>query len=124
MQVIEQERRKLSRRLDEVSRLCEADVPPAVFYSEMLKRLLESLAAPAGAVWTRTPQGNLQIQYQVNLREIGLDQSDEVRQAHGELLRLAVASGKPMDVPPRSGVGQAEEGKTAPGNTTDFLLLI
>ena len=65
-------------RLDEVSRLCEADVPPAVFYGEMLKRLLESLAAPAGAVWTRTPQGNLQLQFQVNLKEIGLDQSDEV----------------------------------------------
>ena len=67
LQVVEQERRRLGQRLDEVSRLCEADVPPAVFYSEMLKRLLESLAAPAGAVWTRTPQGNLQIQYQVNL---------------------------------------------------------
>jgi hypothetical protein len=124
LQVIEQERRRLGQRLEEVARLCEADVPPAVFYSEMLKRLLESLAAPAGAVWTRTPQGNLQIQYQVNVKEIGLDQSDEVRQAHSELLRLAVASGKPMDVPPRSGVGQPEEGKPSPGNTTDHLLLI
>ena len=63
LQVVEQERRRLGQRLEEVSRLCEADVPPVVFYGEMLKRLLESLAAPAGAVWTRTPQGNLQIQY-------------------------------------------------------------
>jgi hypothetical protein len=124
LQVVEQERRRLGQRLDEVSRLCEADVPPAVFHSEMLKRLLESLAAPAGAVWTRTSQGNLQIQFQVNLKEIGLDQSDEVRQAHGEVLRLAVAQGKPMDLPPRSGVGQAEEGKPQAANTTDFLLLI
>ncbi len=124
LQVVEQERRRLGQRLEEVSRLCEADVPPVVFYGEMLKRLLESLAAPAGAVWTRTPQGNLQIQYQVNLQQIGLDKSDEVRQAHGELLRLAVAQGKPMDVPPRSGVGTAEEGKPAASNTTDFLLLI
>src|SRR5436305_14244532 len=124
MQVIEQERRKLSRRLDEVSRLCEADVPPATFFGEMLKRLLESLAAPAGAVWTRTAQGNLQLQYQVQLQEIGLDQSDEVRQSHGELLRLAVAQAKPMDVPPRSGLGGAEDGKAAAGNMTDFLLLV
>jgi hypothetical protein len=29
-----------------------------------------------------------------------------------------------MDVPPRSGVGQAEEGKPTASNTTDFLLLI
>src|SRR3954454_4561071 len=124
MQVIEQERRKLRRRLDEVSRLCEADMPPATFYGEMLKRLLESLAAPAGAVWTRTPQGNLQIQFQVNVQQIGLDQSEEARQSHGELLRLAVTQGKPMDVPPRSGVGTAEEGRPVAGNTTDFLLLI
>ena len=124
LQVVEQERRRLGQRLEEVSRLCEADVPPVVFYGEMLKRLLESLAAPAGAVWTRTPQGNLQLQYQVNLQQIGLDKSDEVRQAHGELLRLAVTQGKPMDVPPRSGVGTAEEGKSAASNTTDFLLLI
>ena len=68
--VIEQERRRLSRRLDEVARLCETNVPAATFYGEMLKRLLESLAAPAGAVWTRTPQGNLQLQFQVNLKEV------------------------------------------------------
>ena len=124
LQVVEQERRRLGQRLDEISRLCEADVPPAVFHSEMLKRLLESLAAPAGAVWTRTAQGNLQIQFQVNLKDLGLDQSDETRQSHGELLRLAVAQGKPMHLPPRSGVGTGEEGKTPAGNTTDYLLLI
>jgi hypothetical protein len=125
MQVIEQERRKLSRRLDEVSRLCEADVPPATFYGEMLKRLLESLAAPAGAVWTRTPQGNLQLQFQVNLREVGLDKSEEARQSHEELLRTAVTNPGLMHLPPRSGVGQAaQEGKAPPGNPTDFLLLL
>src|SRR6516165_10423635 len=90
MQVIEQERRKLSRRLDEVARLCEADVPPATFYEELLKRLLESLAAPAGAVWTRTAQGNLKLQFQINVKEVGLDRSEEGRQSHEELLRQVV----------------------------------
>src|SRR5260370_26938147 len=125
MQVIEQERRKLSRRLDEVSRLCEADVPPATFYGEMLKRLLESLAAPAGAVWTRTPQGNLQLQFQVNLREVGLDKSEEARQSHEELLRNAVMHPGKMQLLPHSGVGQGGlDGKAPPGNPTDFLLLL
>jgi hypothetical protein len=125
MQVIEQERRKLSRRLDEVSRLCEADVPPATFYGEMLKRLLESLAAPAGAVWTRTPQGNLQLQFQVNLREVGLDKTEESRQSHEELLRNAVMHPGPQHLLPHSGVGQqGQDGKAPPGNPTDFLLLL
>jgi hypothetical protein len=125
MQVIEQERRKLSRRLDEVSRLCEADVPPATFYGEMLKRLLESLAAPAGAVWTRTPQGNLQLQFQVNLREVGLDKSEEGRQSHDELLRNAMIHPGPQHLLPHSGVGQAgQDGKAPPGNPTNYLLLL
>jgi hypothetical protein len=124
LQVVEQERRRLGQRLEEVSRLCESDVPPSVFYAELLKRLLESLAAAAGAVWARTPQGNLQIQFQVNLKEIGLDQSDEVRQSHGELLRVAVGQGKPMHLPPRSGMGALEDGKAVAGNTTDFMLMI
>src|SRR6516164_7303713 len=101
--VIEQERRRLSRRLDEVARMCEADVPPPVFYGEMLKRLLESLAAPAGAIWTRTPQGHLQLQFQINVKEVGLDRSDETRQSHEELLRQAVTQTKPFHLPPHSG---------------------
>ena len=123
-QVIEQERRRLSRRLDEVARLCEANVPPATFYGEMLKRLLESLAAPAGAVWARTALGHLQLQFQINLKEVGLDRSEEARQCHEELLRQVVTQPRPLHLPPRSGVGPAEDGRPPAGNPTDFLLLV
>jgi hypothetical protein len=122
--VIEQERRRLGRQLEEVARLCESDASPGVFYGELLKRLLESLAGAAGAVWTRTPQGNLQLQFQINLREVGVDRTDEARQVHGELLRLAVGLPKPMHLPPHSGLGQGQEGRPAPGNPTDHLLLL
>ncbi len=122
--VIEQERRRLSRRLDEVARLCETNVPAATFYGEMLKRLLESLAAPAGAVWTRTPQGNLQLQFQVNLKEVGVDRTEEARTSHEELLRAAVMQPRQIHLLPHSGVGPAEEGKPAAGNPTDHLLLL
>jgi hypothetical protein len=123
-QVIEQERRRLGQRLDEVARMCEADVPPNTFYGEMLKRLLESLAAPAGAVWVRTAQGNLQLQFQINVKEVGIDRSDEARQSHEELLRAAVAQPKPFHLLPHSGFGPAEEGRPAPGNPTDFIMLV
>jgi hypothetical protein len=123
-EVIERERRRLSQRLEEVARLCEADINAPTFYGEMLKRLLESMAAPAGAVWTRTPQGNLQLQFQVNLKEVGVDRCEEARQAHEELLRLAVTKPQQIHLPPRSGAGPAQEGRTAPGNPTDFLLLM
>ena len=62
-QIIEQERRKLGQRLDEVARLCETGMPASTFYGEMLQRLIESLAAVAGAIYMRTPQGHLQQQF-------------------------------------------------------------
>src|SRR5690242_4119559 len=104
-QLIEQERRRLSQRLDEVARLCETGVPPTTFYQELLQRLLESLAAVAGSVWIRTPQGNLQQQFQINLQQVGLDGSEEARQAHDGILRVAFTNGQPMHLPPHSAMG-------------------
>jgi hypothetical protein len=121
---LEQERRRIALRLEEVAKLSESGVPSGAFYGEMLKRLLESLAAPAGAVWARTPQGHLQLQYQINLKEIGLDQSEEARQSHEELLRQAIQQPRPLHVPPRSGVGVPVDGKPSAGNLTNHLLLL
>jgi hypothetical protein len=106
---LEQERRRIALRLEEIAKLSESNVAPGAFYAEMLKRLLESLAAPAGAVWGRTAQGHLQLQYQINLKEIGLDQNEEARVSHEELLRQAVMQPRPFHVPPRSGVGVRED---------------
>ncbi|HTU91227.1 MAG TPA: hypothetical protein VMF69_14200, partial [Gemmataceae bacterium] len=121
---LEQERRRIAARLEEIARLSESNVPPGTFFSEMLKRLLETLAAPAGAVWARTQQGNLQMQYQINLKEVGLDQSEEARVSHEELLRQAVTQPRPFHVPPRSGVGANKDGKPVAGNLSNHLLLI
>ncbi len=122
-QVLEQERRRLSQRLDEVARLCEATIPPAGFYAELLQRLLESLAAPAGCVWLRTPQGNLQQAFQINFTQAGLD-ANEARVAHDALLRLVFTNGQPIHLPPRSSIGSPEGGQAAPGNPTQFLVLL
>src|SRR3954447_9027319 len=88
-QLIEQERRRLSQRLDEVARMCETGMPPMAFYQEMLTRLLESLAAAGGSVYTRTSQGNLQQQFAINLQQVGVDATEDARQAHHGLLQYA-----------------------------------
>ncbi|MSR30932.1 MAG: efflux RND transporter periplasmic adaptor subunit [Gemmataceae bacterium] len=118
------ERRRLSQRLEEISKLCESDVPPGVFYGELLKKLLESLAAPVGAIWIRTNQGNLQLQFQANLKEVGLDKTEESRQSHEELLRQVVVNPRQVVLLPRSGLVIEETGKSGAGNPTDFLLLL
>ncbi|MFO0845117.1 MAG: hypothetical protein U0797_22475 [Gemmataceae bacterium] len=124
-QMIEQERRRLSQRLEHVARLSESGAPPNTFYQEMLQSLLDSLAAVAGSVWIRTSQGNLQQQFQINLQQVGLDGSNEEAQSsHNALLRVAFQQAQPVHLPPRSSLGESEPGKPAPGNPTQCLLLI
>jgi hypothetical protein len=123
-QNIEETRRQIQRLFEEVARLSELDLLPADYFGEFLKRVLTALAAPAGAVWMRTPQGNLQLQYQVNLQNLGLNRSEEAQQAHQELLRLAFQQPRPLHLPPQSFAGQPEGGGVAPGNPTDCILLL
>ncbi len=104
--LIEQARRQINRLAEEIAHLSETDMSPPDYYGEFLKRVLQALAAPAGAVWLLTQQGNLQLQYQINMREVGLDRSEEGRESHDELLRQALAKAQPRILPPRSGFGR------------------
>src|SRR5690242_2073077 len=99
------------------------DIPPSDFYGEFLKRVLHALAAPAGAIWGRTAQGNLQLQFQINMKNVGLDQSEDARAAHDELLRQAVMNPRPVNLPPYSSMGPEGQGPAA-GIPTGYLLLL
>jgi hypothetical protein len=125
VKLIEQARRQINRLADEIARLSETDMVPAEYYSEFLKNLLQALAAPAGVIWLLTQQGNLQLQYQVNMRDVGLDRTEEGRESHDELLRQAIMKAQPAILPPRSGLGPAEGHRNAAaGNPTDYLILL
>src|SRR5262249_28763189 len=87
-------------------------------------RMRVALTAKGGAVWCRTPQGNLQLQYQIEMQDVGINASDESRQSHDELLRQAMGYGKPIHLPPRSSAGKTEGGGAPPGNPTNFTLLL
>lgn len=124
LNLIEQTRKQINRLVEEIARLSEQDLSPGEYYGEFLQRVLQALHAPAGAVWIRTPQGHLQIQYQINLRQVGLDKSEADKQSHDELLRQAAMVGRPTLLQPRSSIGNPEEGKVNPGNPTDYLVLL
>src|SRR5262249_51071985 len=53
----------------------------------------------------------------------GLDASEDGRAAHDELLRQAVTNPRPISLPPHSSAGAEGQGP-APGNPTNFLLLL
>jgi len=121
--LIEETRKQIQRLFDEVAHLSEMDLPPAEYFGEFLKRALQGLAAPTGAVWIRTPQGHLQLQHQINLRQVGLDVETN-RQSHDGLLRQAFQQARPLHIPPHSSTGQAEAGGPPPGNPSDFDVLL
>jgi hypothetical protein len=124
LEQLEQTRKQINRLVEEIARLSESDLAPPEYYGEFLQRVLTAVAAPAGAVWVRTPQGHLQLQFQINLRQVAIDRSESDREMHAELLRLVAQNGRPQMVPPRSGTGPSEEGKPAPGNPSDYVILI
>jgi hypothetical protein len=122
--LIEQARRQINRLAEEVAHLSEMDLQPQQYYGEFLQRVLTAVAAPAGAIWLRTPQGNLQLQYQINMRHVGLDRSESSREIHNKLLEEAYKKAQPGLFPPQSGVGSTEASSTGPGNPTDFVILL
>jgi len=121
---LEQERQRIGRLLDEIARLCETDIPAAGFFGEMLKRLLDALQAPAGAVWLRTSQGNIQLQYHINMKLVGLDKTEQAKQSHEALLMAAFSKPQPLHLPPNSGLGPPADGQVSPGNPSEFMLLL
>ena len=121
---VEQARKQINRLADEIAQISDTDLAPGDFFGEFLLRVMTALAAPAGAVWVRTPQGNLQLQYEINVRQVGMDKGPEIRQQHDELLRHATAKVQPSIVMPHSRVGPPENGVPSPGNPTDYAILL
>jgi hypothetical protein len=120
---IEQARRQINQIEMEIARLSEADITPAEYYSKFLELLLQALQAPAGAVWIRTPQGNLVLQCQASIREVGIDRAAEDRAMHDELLRQAALQAKPAMVPPNTSRALEGDGTIA-GNPTPYVILL
>jgi hypothetical protein len=122
--IIEKTTQEINLLVEEVSRMADRDMPPADFFGEFLNRILTVLVAPAGAIWIRRPQGHLQLQYQINMAQVGLDKSESGRQMHDELLRQGLIEAKPGHFPPHSSAGTAQGDAPLAGNPTDLSILL
>lgn len=125
-QLIEQTKLQIRSLVAEIARLSKSEVSPEEFYGEFLPRVVSALAAVGGAVWTLNPEGQLALQYQVNLQEAHLRDSQESQAQHARLLYKALGSTEGLLVPPHSGPGQGDQLDTeAPAaNPTEFLLVL
>ena len=118
--LIEQTKQQIRALVGEIAQLSKSDMAPQEFYGEFLTRVVSSLAAIGGAVWTTEDEGRLTLQYKINLAQTHLGESEERQQRHSRLLYKVRADGEAVLVPPHSGGGEEDEA----GNPTDFLLLL
>jgi len=109
--------------VQEVVELSRSEIEPAEFYAALLDKSVTALAAVGGVVWTQEEGAPLGLEYQVNLRETGLAESEEAQMQHGRLLQQVIAKGEPALIPPHSGFGEGT-GDEAAANPTDFLLVL
>lgn len=112
------------RRADEIAGLLDVNLPDSAYYGACLEMLLGAMQACAGAVWLRTPAGDLRLQFQLNMREVGLERTVQGRERHDELLRRAVATGISGWLSPRSEHEGPGDASRAAGNPTDLDLLL
>lgn len=129
--LIEQTKQQIRALVAEIAQLAKTNVAPEEFYGQFLPRVVSALAAVGGAVWTMNPEGQLALQYQINIQETHLRENEEQQAQHSRLLYKTLSGGEALLVPPRSGPGESDEAARLAGeggppaaNPTDFLLLL
>ncbi|MCS7161700.1 MAG: HlyD family efflux transporter periplasmic adaptor subunit [Gemmatales bacterium] len=119
-QALEQTRQRIQRFLQELSQLAESALSPLEFFGEFLQRIVQGLSAVGAAFWTKTAQGNLQLQYHVNFPSLHLDAGEQVRASHDELMRQVATTARARLLPPMSGAAVS----AGPANLTPYTLLL
>jgi hypothetical protein len=119
---VEEKRQQINQLIEEIARLSESPVTPPEFGQEFLQRILLALATNIGAIWLKTPQGNLQLNYQIGFPDLHLDDIEGAKASHDQILRAILEQGKPLSMPPKSGPG-IMEGAPAPANLTNHILM-
>jgi hypothetical protein len=117
-------RQQVSQIAEEIAQLSEQDLQPMQYYSEFLQRIYFVVQAFAAAVWIRTPQGNLVIQCQINLRELNLDRTPETRPMHDELLRQSALQAKGGLIRPNFSHNFGATPDQIAGNPTDYEIIL
>jgi len=122
---VQRAKHEIQSLVQEVVDLSKSDIEPTEFYTALMDKSVSALAAIGGVVWTQEEGAPLQLEYQVNLRETGLAESEAAQRQHGRLLQQVIEKGEAVLVPPHSGAGGGDDGdESAAANPTDFLLVI
>jgi multidrug efflux pump subunit AcrA (membrane-fusion protein) len=119
---IRRAKQEIQSLVQEVVDLSKSEVDPTAFYAALLDKSISALAAIGGVVWTLDEALGFKLEYQVNLQQTGLLESQEATTRHSRLLGQIAKRGEPVLVAPHSGASP-EDGEAA-ANPTDFLLVV
>jgi multidrug efflux pump subunit AcrA (membrane-fusion protein) len=111
---------EIQNLVQEVVELSRSEIEPGEFFAAMMDKSVSALAAIGGVVWMQEENGQLKLEYQVNLRQTGLAESESAQMQHGRMLKQLIDKGEPTIVQPHSG-GDTED---AAANPTPFLLVL
>jgi hypothetical protein len=118
----ERVRQNVNRLAEEIAQLPKMNLKPTQFYGEFLQRLLMCLAAPAGAIWSKSAKHSLVLQYQMNIHKVALDLEGVNGKKHDGLLEQAILVAKPGLFLPKS--SEPTTAATTAGNPTDYVILL
>ena len=104
-ELVEETKQQIRVLVNEIAQLAASDLPESEFYEGFLNRVVQALAAEAGAVWVVGEGGRLELAYQINLRLTRLADKREDQEKHGRLLRKVITGGEGSLAAPNSGDG-------------------
>jgi len=118
---IEQARKQNNRLAEEIAQLSQRNGPRGLL-PRVLQRLISAIAAGL-APFGSTPQGNLQLQYHITA-STSASTASQWPEMHGELLKMAIASGAAQDRPAEKQRQPNGKQQIAPAIPTDYVILL
>ena len=120
-QLVSQTKQQIRSLVHEIAELSKTDCSLEDFYEGFLTRTVSALASIGGAIWTRPePGAQLQLDYQINVKQTGLVDDPQGMQRHTLLLNKRIDAGEPTLVAPLSGTDDQGDA----GNPTEHLLVL
>ncbi|MCE9556492.1 MAG: HlyD family efflux transporter periplasmic adaptor subunit [Planctomycetes bacterium] len=120
-EAVEQTRQHIHSIMAEVAALARSDIEPRDFYDGFLSRVVSTMAATGGAVWTMGQDGtSFELPVAGYLPQSGMPQDAESQRLHAQIIGRVFSTGEAVLVP--AGTRSADE--AAGGNPTHYLLVL
>lgn len=120
-ETVDQTKQQIRALINEIAELSRSESDAEEFFPQVLKRVVDALAAIGGAIWLVDEEdGALKLSYQINVNQELLEAENEDANKHGRLLTRLYSRGNSELVPPNSMLGEEQN----EGNPSSYLLVV